>query len=299
MANRRFNISEFTAEIGKKGVAKSNLFSVSITLPEALRFLFDTSVIPLRVESASIPQRSLMTLTQRYYGPERKIPYSFMNQTMRLNIVLSDTMVEREIFMAWQDLAVSGGRIGGYRKSQNRPILGFGGRGLHNASYYDEITGLVDILQFAENPTNQVPSAIEIASGVLQGDILNLTQDLYQAYNPIFQNYYGSNDRPIFPRYRIQLQEAYPLNVSDVVMDWSQDGIAKLAVDIEYFVATERHPESLPMEALTAIESLGRGIIGGLNQFGPVLGLFRREGLAGGSRALAQRIGIPRPTGFV
>lgn len=295
MANRRFNVSEFSAEIGKKGLAKPNLFSVMITLPDALKYLFDTSAIPLRVESASIPSRSLMTLTQRYYGPERRIPYSFMNSTMRLNVILSESMVEREIFMAWQELAVSGGGYGGPRNSGNRRPR----EGMYNATYYDEIIGLVDIMQFAESPVRQVPSAFEISSGLIRGDISNLLNDFFDVYNPLNRNYFGSStDRTVFPQYRIQLQEAYPISIGDVSLDWSSDGVAKLPVEIEYFISTERHPESLPLEALANIERLGRGIIGGLNQFGPLIGLFRREGVAGGLRGLGQNLNIPRPPSF-
>lgn len=293
MANRRFNVSEFSAEIGKKGFAKPNLFSVMISLPRAIQGLYDATTLPFRIESASLPSRSLMTLTQRYYGPERRIPYSFMNSTMRLNVILSENMVEREIFMAWQELAISGGGYGGPRHSGNRRPR----QQMYNATYYDEIIGLVDIMQFSESPKYQDRPPIELSSGILRGisgDIANLVNDFNEYYNPINQSFTGSStDRTIYPQYRIQLQEAYPVHIGDVSLDWAADGIAKLPVEIEYFISTERHPESLPIEALSHIEGLGRGILGGLNTFGPFFGAFRREGLAGGLRGLSRTLGRP------
>ena len=290
MANRRFNISEFSAEIGKRGVAKPNYFSVMLTLPRAIRGFFETSHMPLRIESASIPARSLMTIEQRYHGPTRKIPYSFQTEPMTLRVLLSENMIEREIFMAWQDMAISAGGRASYRRSQGRPqkVGGF------DATYYDEMTGQVDVLQFAESPKYQTPSAVGIASSVIRGgtDLQSLVGDVIDAFNPLNQNIYNApGDRTVFPLYQIKLTEAYPITINDVEMDWGADGAAKLTVQMQYFTAEERHPDALPFENLYGLEMLLRGTVNTLDRFSPLISLFSQNGLAGGVRGIIDQTG--------
>jgi len=298
MANRRFNVSEFAAEVGKRGVAKPNYFSVMLTLPNSIRGFFETSHMPLRIESASIPARSLMTIEQRYHGPTRKIPYLFQTEPMRLRILLSENMIEREIFMAWQDMAISAGGRASYRRSMGRApkVGGF------DATFYDEMIGQVDIMQFAESPKYQTPSAIGIATPLIRGgtDLQSFVGDVIDAFNPLNQNIYNApGDRTVFPQYQIKLTEAYPITIDDVEMDWGSDGAAKLTVQMQYFTAEEKHPDALPFENLYGVESLLRGAANALDRFSPVISLFTKNGLSGGVRGIAEQAGVQfRNTGI-
>lgn len=288
MANRRFNVSEFSAELNKRGIGKPNYFSVMVTLPRPLSGFFETSFLPLRIEKASLPARTLDTIVQRYHGPERLIPYAFSYQPMTLTVALSENMIEREIFMAWQDLAISAGGLSSYRRGGGKAakVGGF------DSTYYDEFIGSVDIMQFAESPKFQTPSALEIGTGLIRGDIGSLIGDVIDAFNPLNRNIFNApNDRTIFPQYRIKLEEAYPLSVNDVDLDWGADGGAKLNVQMRFFISTERHPDALPFENLYGLESLLRGAAGLLDRYSPLIGLFRKEGLSGGIRGLAQQTG--------
>ncbi len=288
MANRRFNVSEFTAEVHKRGIAKPTHFSVMVTLPSAIRGFFNTSFMPFKIESASIPSRNLMTIDQNYHGPARKIPYRVMNFPMRLRVALSENMIEREIFMAWQDLAISSGGISSYRRGGGKAPKAGG----FDATFYDEMTGMIDILQFAESPKFQIPSALEVGGGLIRGDVGSIINDVIDIFNPLNINVFDSpGDRSIFPQYRIQLVEAYPINIGEVEMDWSADGQAKLNVDIEYFIAYERHPDALPFENLYALESLIRGVANMLDQFSPLISLFTRNGISGGVRGVVNQVG--------
>ena len=288
MANRRFNVNEFTAEVNKRGIAKPNYFSVMITLPSRLSGFFNTSFLPLRIERASLPARSLDTIAQRYHGPERMIPYAFSYQPMTLQVVLSENMIEREIFMAWQDMSISAGGLASYRRGGGKAPK----QGGFDSTYYDEMTGGVEIMQFAESPKFQSPSALGIATPLIRGDAQSLINDVIDIFNPLNQNIFDSkNDRNIFPQYRIKLEEAYPIAINDVELDWGADGAAKMSVQMRYFISTERHPDSLPFENLYALESLLRGAANTLDRFSPLISLFTKNGLSGGVRGLAEQTG--------
>ena len=106
------------------------------------------------------------------------------------------------------------------------------------------------------------------------------------------QNIFDSeNDRNIFPQYRIKLEEAYPIAINDVELDWGADGAAKMSVQMRYFISTERHPDALPFENLYALESLLRGAANTLDRFSPLISLFTKNGLSGGVRGLAEQTG--------
>ena len=105
---KAFNVNDFTSELNKRGAAKAHNFAVAITPPDKLKPLFaDVSWLPMRIEAVNLPSRSLMTLEQRYHGPIRYIPYSVIYTPVTMTILLSDNMMEREMFLAWQDLAIS------------------------------------------------------------------------------------------------------------------------------------------------------------------------------------------------
>lgn len=289
MANRRFNVSEFSSEIGKRGLAKPSYFSVMITLPNSIRGFFDTSHIPLRIESASLPPRSLMTIDQNYHGPTRRIPYRHTNTPMRLKIALSDNMIEREIFMAWQDLAISSGGISSYRRGQGKAVK----RGGFDSTFYDEMVGRVSLMQFAENPKFQVPTGIDLAQTLIRGgtDLQGLVTDVIDLLNPLNTNFAGKSDRSIFAQYKITLEEAYPISISEVELDWAADGTAKMFVDMEYFIAYEQHPAALPFESMHGLESLLRSGAALYNRFSPLISVFSREGISGGVRAIGSQVG--------
>lgn len=289
MANRRFNISEFSAEVGKRGIGRPNYFSVMITLPSRISGFFNTSFLPLRIESASLPARSLETIDQRYHGPTRQIPYAFQYQPMTLRILLSENMIEREIFMAWQDMSISSGGLASYRRSGGRAPKAGG----FDSTYYDEMVGSVEVMQFAESPKYQNPSALDVATSVIRGDTRSMINDVIDAFNPLNQNIFNApGDRTIFPQYKVKLEEAYPHTISDVDLDWGADGAAKLTVQMRYFIATEKHPDALPFENLYGLESLLRGAANAFDRFSPLISLFANDGLSGGLRGVINQTGV-------
>lgn len=287
MGDRRFNVSEFSAEIGKRGVAKPSHFSVLLNLPPAIRNFFDTAFIPFRIERASLPNRTLMTIDQRYHGPVRQIPYAFMHQPMDLRIILSDNMIEREVLMSWQDLAVSSGGRAGYRRGGSRSR----GVGIFDSTFYDEVTGSVDILQFPETPEFQSEAAVSITESLSNGDFGSILTNTADLLNPFNLNIFGSSrSQSVRPQYRINLQEAFPINIGEVELDWaSGDQIAKLNVQMQFFIATEEHPKANALKSLYVAENFMRSS-SFLAGFAPALSLFTNTGILGGSSGVLDAV---------
>ena len=287
MGDRRFNVSEFSAEIGKRGVAKPSYFSVLLNLPPAIRNFFDTAFIPFRIERASLPNRTLMTIDQRYHGPVRQIPYSFMHQPMDLRIILSDNMVEREVLMSWQDLAVSSGGRAGYRRGGSRSR----GVGIFDSTFYDEVTGSVDILQFPETPQFQDEAATSISESLSAGDFGTVLTNTADLVNPFNLNIFGSSrSQSVRPQYRVNLQEAFPINIGEVELDWSAgDQVAKLNVQMQFFIATEEHPKANALKSLYVAENFMRSSAF-LAGFAPALSLFTNTGILGGGSGIIDAV---------
>jgi hypothetical protein len=108
-------------------------------------------------------------------------------------------MREREVFMKWQDFFV-----GHYRTGQNGlPTSPF------DTQYYSEGIGEIEIVQFSY----PIPPVGKGKSAQKQSDYVE--------------------------SYSIMLHEAYPINVNDIQMAWSDDGYAKMQVEIQYRYATE------------------------------------------------------------
>jgi hypothetical protein len=285
MGNRRFNVSEFSAEIGKRGTAKPSYFSVLLNMPPALRGFFDTSFLPLRIEHASLPSRSLMTIEQSYHGPVRNIPYRFMQQPMQLRIILSDNMIEREVLMAWQDLATSSGGRAGYRRGGSRSR----GVGIFDSTFYDEIIGSVDILQFPETPQFQSEAATSVGEALALGDLGTIFTNTADVIDPFNVNIFGST-QSVKPQYRVNLQEAFPLNIGDVELDWSAgDQVSKLTVQMEYFIATEEHPKAAARKSLYVAEDFIRrsDFLAG---FAPAISILTNTGVLGGTSGILDAV---------
>ncbi len=291
------DLKGITGEVGRRGIAKNYLYSCVITLPEAIKskYMNEQFAMQLRIERAQIPPRQVMTAQQRFYGPIRHIPYAVMYQPMNISINLSETMLEREVMMAWQDLAVSGGSTGTVRSS-----MGSGGAvAEYDATYYEEIVGTVEIYQFAESP--QFQGAGGASRGLLQ-TILGTAQavgfDPTLITRPLgFDIGLGESRRAIKPAYTIKLEEAFPTYVQTIDMGWDMNEAAKLNVELTYYRALEKHDESSIGSAGFNLAKMVRQGVNLFNRFSPTLSLIKGQGLGGGMRAMVDSVGSgPRAT---
>ena len=279
---RAFNLDSFAAELGRNGIAKPYLFSVIITPPTDLGI--DASPMMLRIESVSIPSRSLMTIDQRYYGPTRKIPYMVGDYPeINLEVILSEDMREREFFMRWQDMFFSGGQ----RYNQGTRIGKQ--RSNYDATYYDECIGQIDILQYAESPQFQ---GAQSKQGLLQ-TIIGTAQAIginTSAITNPFGISLGSSgaNRNVKHCYKIQLMEAYPIRINDVNMSWESSGFAKLGVTIQFRDLFEENNIQKTSTAGAGLAGLVRNGINAMNRFRPALSLVSKQGLGGALKSGVQ-----------
>lgn len=278
-----------TGEIGRRGVAKNYLFSCVITLPDIIlsKFSNELNALQLRIETASIPPRQVMTVQQRYYGPPRYLPYAVMYQPMTLTVNLSDTMRERELFMAWQDLSVSGGHTGSFRSS-----MGSGRRmAEYDSTYYDEITGTIDVYQFPESPSAQGASSERNLLQTIVGTAQAVGFDPSILTSPLgFDIGLGEARRKIRPSYHVKLEEAFPTFVQPIDMNWGGAEAAKLSVELTYHRAVEEHSEITAGRSGFDLSKAIRQGVNAFNRFAPTLSLIRGQGLGGGIRAIGQAV---------
>jgi hypothetical protein len=277
--SRSFDIDSFAAELGKYGTAKPYLFSVIISPPPGADLGIPTDAMMLRIESVSMPRRSLMTIDQRHYGPTRKIPYMIDDYaTINVEVIMSEDMREREFFMRWQDLFVSGGL------SWNNSARITGQNNNYDSSYYDECFGRVNINQYAESPAFQ---GVQQSKGGLLDTIIGTAQAVGINTSAI-TNPFGINlginsqsSRSVKPCYEITLNEVYPISIQEVQMSWSNEGMAKLNVELQYRTIQEKNNIQQATTAGRGLADLVRSGINTLNAFRPALGVISKQGLGG------------------
>jgi len=240
-----FNVSNFNSEISKSGIASPSFFEARITnVPPAIKPMMSQGMV-FRIESVNLPGRTLTTLDQNYHGPVRKIPYRFTHQPVTFSVILSRDMREREAFMKWQDFFV-----GHYRTTQNAlPNSPF------DSQYYDDGVGTIEIIQYSYPITTTENTLRPKADKNLEA--ANRRQNVDDVPQNRGENRYksgissaGARSRSVpnkksqgqyVESYKIELIEAYPSNINDISMSWSDDGYAKLSVEIQYRYAIEKH----------------------------------------------------------
>jgi hypothetical protein len=240
-----FNISNFNSDIARSGIASPSFFEVQILrAPSALTPMMSQGMA-YRIESVNFPGRTLTTLDQNYHGPVRRIPYRFTHQPITFSVILSRDMREREAFMKWQDFFV-----GHHRTTEGAlPSHPF------DTHYYDDGIGEIGIIQYSY-PDTTIENNIRPKADKKKEDAIRIqgVEDLPQNRGEArFRNGVssaGARSRSV-PNKRSQgeyvasymtiLYEAYPSSVNDIQMAWSDDGYAKLQVEIQYRYSAELH----------------------------------------------------------
>jgi hypothetical protein len=137
-----FGINDFIGNVLKKGgVSKPSLFDVQFTAPSGLLGGYRTDVLSnltFRCDNISIPGRTPLSSTVKYYGPQRKQYYGYDNAPVTATFIMSENMIERDTFLSWQDIA-----IGSIRKD-NVKLGGF------NVGYYDDYVSDLTIRKYNE-----------------------------------------------------------------------------------------------------------------------------------------------------
>ena len=276
-----FGIDQFASEIGRSGVAKTSDFVVEITAPTKA-FSSVAQSMMLRIEQVSIPSRTLTTFQQNYYGPPRDIPYRFVSSPITLTILLSEDMREREFFMQWQDLFIGTRRVAETPSSD----------AIYDCGYFKDCVGTVKIKQYGTSPGFQGRSQ----GSSLFGDIKDAAEafgfNTSAILNPLGFNIFGSasgGKQDPKELYGITLVEAFPITVNEIQMNWADDQIAKLQVEIRYTYMTEKHPGTDITGAIQ--KSFLRKGIEAFQRFSPIFSLVKASGVGGAIRSVAQSTG--------
>lgn len=289
----KFNLTGFISNMHKTGIARPAYFAVMITPPTSM-MQDNTSSIPrtlmLRIESASLPTRNVLTHDQRYYGPIRRIPYGYLSQDLTITVILSEDMREREFFMRWQDKILGPSRTmgrAGQTIVQHAPF---------DVGYYDTGTkgAMVQIMTYGTSPSMQgAQNSSRSLFGELQGIAQAVGYDPSMITNPLGLNIFGgaiNQDRNIDYAYRASLLEPFPLNIAEVPLSWADDGYARLTIQFSYRYFQEEHATFPDTTRDGSLANLVRGGINSLNRFAPVFSLIKGQGLGGVVNAIGNQI---------
>lgn len=135
-----FSVTDFSSHLSRRGVARPSLFEVRFNAPNSLSSRRETlESLKFRCDSASFPGRSAFSSDVKHYGPIRKQYYGYNAQAVTLSFILSESMVERDFFMSWQDTALGRVRRGGQK------LGGF------DIGYYDNYVADFVVRKFGES----------------------------------------------------------------------------------------------------------------------------------------------------
>jgi|TARA_R110001606_G_C15322873_1_gene644811 hypothetical protein len=101
-----FDINKFTAELNKSGMARSSDFECVIDTKSILGLNEVSSSLQFRLESTSLPMRSVQPIDYKDYGYPYKIGGMANTVEIEMVIICSEDLRERDFFMSWQDLIV-------------------------------------------------------------------------------------------------------------------------------------------------------------------------------------------------
>ena len=127
---------------GEKDIAKSNLFSVEITLPPMLyakgmnpNYREHYETINYFADSVTLPARRIKTQSVKMVGQPYDYAYGQQKQEVRMSFIMTKDMYHRQFFEKWMNLTSS--------DAENR------------VTFYDEYTADIQILKW-ENAANVV-----------------------------------------------------------------------------------------------------------------------------------------------
>jgi|TARA_B100002019_G_scaffold279143_1_gene280703 hypothetical protein len=127
---------------GEKDIAKSNLFSVEITLPPMMyaqgnypQFREHYESINYFADSVTLPARRIKTQSVKTIGQPYDYAYGQQKQEVRMSFIMTKDMYHRQFFETWMNMTAN--------DAENR------------VTFYDEYTADIQILKW-ENAANVV-----------------------------------------------------------------------------------------------------------------------------------------------
>jgi hypothetical protein len=123
-----FSVSEFSAQINKRGVAQSNLFYVNITLPQGLGFLAEeigTNELSFFCRSASLPEVAVQTtpFKPKGFGPATQRPTNFEYPLLPTVFMMDSDFAVMKFFHRWMQEVVNYDVEAGYFSASPSSLL--------------------------------------------------------------------------------------------------------------------------------------------------------------------------------
>jgi hypothetical protein len=145
-----FSISQFSAEVNKHGVAKSNLFVARITPPQGL-VPEDTTMEPQTLtflcSAASLPPVTIETqqFKPRGFGPSELRPNGFELTPLNTIFMVDGRFGVMRFFHQWMQQIVNYDVSGGYFSESPTALLPY------EFGYRDDYAGTMEIIMFSGN----------------------------------------------------------------------------------------------------------------------------------------------------
>ena len=185
---------------GEKDIAKSNLFSVEITLPammyavagKAPNFREHYESINYFADSVTIPARRIKTQSVKTVGMPYDYAYGQQKQEVRMSFIMTKDMYHRQFFENWMNMTAN--------DAENR------------VTFYDEYTSSIQILKW-ENAANVVYRGAAnngVGRPVQFEQRMNRSTAVWQMYG------------------------AYPFDISAMTLNNGPADVLKIDVDFKY-----------------------------------------------------------------
>lgn len=107
----QFSLSDFKAQIFRKGLARQNRFEVTIPNPPVSADRGANRAVNLLVDSAQFPLLSLQTKPFKIFGPSYQMPYSseYGGEGVPIQFHVDRDMTVKRFFDQWMEAIVVGG----------------------------------------------------------------------------------------------------------------------------------------------------------------------------------------------
>lgn len=146
-----FNVSEFSSQINRKGIAQSNLFYVTITLNENLSSVLGVDEsMPVRdlsffCRAAALPDVSVQTtpFKPKGFGPSEQRPTSFDYQPLQTGFMVDSNFGVMKFFHRWMQEITNYDVSGGYFSESPSALLPY------EFGYKDDYACQMEIIVYA------------------------------------------------------------------------------------------------------------------------------------------------------
>jgi hypothetical protein len=194
-----FNISEFTSQINKYGLAVNNLFIAQFTLPKSLslfgsgfgnRTNMETRDIPFFCRSVQLPdlEVGVTDVKEQGHGVSQKRATAMENGVVPVVFMIDANFSIKKLFHQWNQSIFNHGNGDG-------PLAQLDSRKLYEFNYKDDYSSVLEITVFSHNNTDQAYTykffgAFPVSVGGVQSAWENGAEIMTMTVNFAFDSFY-------------------------------------------------------------------------------------------------------------